>query len=268
MNIAVCIKQIIDPEIPASKFKIDEKTMRVIPPEETLPVINPFDANAIELSLRLKEKTNALVTVFSIGTPESIKALKHAIAMGADGAFLIEETLPQPQDSIKTAQILSSALRKAGEFDLILCGKQSADWDEGLTGIYLAHLLDIPLITNIFDIEFLTEGKIRVKRSILDGHQIFETTLPALLTVSSEVGKPRIPKGKGIVKAASTKIPQWKLKDTISDISIDDKLSNLKPEFISLSQIKNERKCEILSGENIEETAEKLIKNLSGILNL
>ncbi|MDH5383686.1 MAG: electron transfer flavoprotein subunit beta/FixA family protein, partial [Candidatus Aminicenantes bacterium] len=157
MNTIVCVKQIPDPEIPPAKFKLDTECKRVVPPEGIPPVINPYDERAVELALRLKDKHGGKITIMTIGDDSSIKAIKHALAMGADEGILCKDKAFEDSDSFSIAYALSQAIQKIKDFDLILCGRQAADWDEGLVGSIIAENLDLPLVTLAESVEVVAE---------------------------------------------------------------------------------------------------------------
>ena len=162
-----------------------------------LPAIfNPEDLNALEMALQIKEQHGGKITIVSAGGAGVDKVVKHALSMGADEGLVLSDDAFQNADSMATAHILASAAKKIGEYDLILCGRQAADWDEGLTGTLIAHELDLPLVTLAKDIE-VGGDKLTVTRVILDGYQKFAVSMPALVTVSNEVGQPRLPSGWG-----------------------------------------------------------------------
>ncbi len=131
MNMVVCIKQIQDPEIPPAKFKIDPETNKVIPPEGVPPVINPFDEQAVEAALRIKDTRSGKITAITLGKSQAKDILRHALAMGADEAIILEDETLEGSDSSGIALALSKAIEKIGQYDLVLCGRQAADWDEG-----------------------------------------------------------------------------------------------------------------------------------------
>jgi electron transfer flavoprotein beta subunit len=266
MNIIVCVKQIQDPEIPVSKFRLDSDGKKVIPPEGIPPVINPYDEHAVELAIRIKEQQGGQITVLTIGDEGASRVVKHALAMGADEGILLQDPAFNGSDSFTTAHILSRAIQKIKEFDLILCGRQAADWDEGVVGSIMAENLELPLVTLAESVDF-REGLWYVKRVILDGHQIFAVAPPAVLTVSHESGPPRLPSGWGIITASKKEIPIW-----------DAKLIEAKPALIGADTSRKkltrlfiperERTCEIIDGEKLEGAAEKLIKKMreAGVL--
>jgi electron transfer flavoprotein beta subunit len=266
MNIVVCVKQIPDPEIPASKFRLDTEGKNVIPPEGIPPVINPYDEQAVELALRLKDKHGGKITILTIGDDSSIKAIRHALALGADEGIILKDPAFEDSDSFSTAYILSKAIQKIKEVELVLCGRQAADWDEGLVGSIVAEDLHLPLITLVESID-LAESRLHVKRVILDGYQIFSVPVPAVLTVSHEAGQPRLPSGWGIISASKKEIAEWDAK-TIGVDPSQTSVEKSQKKLIKLFIPHKEKKCEIIEEEKPEESAGKLAQKLreAGIL--
>ena len=125
MNCIVCVKEIPDPETPAAAFSIDPVAMRAVPAKDMPPVISPFDEQAVEAALRLKDSLGGKVTVLSMGAPSAEKVLKHTLSMGADEAFLLSDGAFENPDSTSTAYALAQAIKKVGEYDLIFCGRVS-----------------------------------------------------------------------------------------------------------------------------------------------
>src|ERR1051325_7104227 len=129
MDIVVTVKQVPDPDIPPTHFKVDETTSKVIPPAGVAPVMNGYDANALEAALRLKEQHGGKVTVVSLGPDATRDTLKRAIAMGADAAIHVNDPALNEADSSVTALALAAAMKKLDHFDLILSGRQASDTD-------------------------------------------------------------------------------------------------------------------------------------------
>jgi electron transfer flavoprotein beta subunit len=266
MNIIVCVKQIQDPEIPASKFRLDEDGKKVIPPEGIPPVINPYDEQAVELAIRIKEKYGGQITVLTIGDDSATRVVKHALAMGADEGILLQDPTFEGSDSFAMAHILSRAIQKITDFDLILCGRQAADWDEGVIGSILAENLDLPLITLAESVDF-SEGRLQVKRVILDGYQVFAASPPAVLTVSHELGPPRLPSGWGVITASKKEIPVWDAKHIDAEPNQTGVHASRK-KLVRLFIPERKRKCEKIEGEKPEDAASTLVKKMreAGIL--
>ena len=213
MNIVVCIKQVPD----TTEVKIDHETNTLI--REGVPsIINPFDENAIEEALKLKEKFGGQVTVITMGPPQAEEALRKALGMGADEARLISDRAFAGAYTWATSYTLATTIKKIGPFDLILCGKQAIDGDTAQTGPGIAEQLGIPLLAYVRKIE-IKDKIIRVERVMEDGYEILETELPVVVTVVKEINQPRHPSLKGVLKAKKATIPVWKAETIGADSS-------------------------------------------------
>lgn len=260
MNIIVCCKQVIDPEAPPASFKVDTAANKVVPPPGVAPVISPFDENAVEAALRLKDAQGGKVTVLSLGNNLLREVVKKPLSMGADELILLEDEAFTEGDSWSTAYALAMAIKKIGSYDLILCGRQAADWDAGQVGSAIAEILGLPSITLAKKIES-TAGKARVERVTADGYEAIEVSLPALITVSNELGEARYPTIKGIMAAKRKEPIVWKP----ADIGVDPAqlgASGRRAKLVKLFQPVREGKCEIMPGETPEEAAANLALKL------
>ncbi|RMF83431.1 MAG: electron transfer flavoprotein beta subunit/FixA family protein [Nitrospinota bacterium] len=260
MDIIVCIKQVPDPDAPADTFKIDREQKRVIPPPNVDPVITLYDEHAIEAALQLKEQHGGKVTVLSMGPDSVQRAIKQALAMGADEGYHLNDEAFLDADAYTTAYALAQAIKKLGRFDLILCGRQASDWDQGQVGVGIAEFLGIPSITLVVKAEVQDSG-LRVERLVEGGYEVIETSLPALLTVSSEMNKPRYPTLKGIMAAGRKKVPVW----GASDLGIDTTQVGAQAALMELRDLyipQHEGQCEFIEGETPEEIVENLARRL------
>ncbi len=253
MNIIVCVKQVLDPEIPPAKFKIDPETKQVVPPPGVPPVISVYDERALEAACRLKDTNKGKITAISMGTEKAADVIKNGIAMGADDGFVLSDPAFEDQDSFGTAYVLSRAIQKIGAYDLILCGRQAADWGAGQVGSILAEMLGIPVVTLACDIE-ATETSIKVKRIVSDGFEVVEAPMPSLVTVSSEIGLPRLPAGMRLMLARKKVVPVWKAADIGAEPSPLDK-AVAHTEVTGLSVPVRKTECEIISGSPGEAAA-------------
>jgi electron transfer flavoprotein beta subunit len=260
VNIIVCVKEIPDPETPASAFAIDAAAMRAIPAKDTPPVISPFDEQAVEAALRFKDADGSKVTVISMGGASAEKVLKHTLSMGADEAFLLNDSAFENSDSTSTAYALSQAIKKVGEFDIIFCGRQAGDFDAGQVGSGIAEILGVPGVTVAKKIE-VSDGKARVERVLPDGFEVVEVALPAVITVSNEIGEPRYATLKGIMAAAKKTVPVWTAGEIEADASKVG-VSGARTKMLKLFIPVRESKCEIIEGENEEEAAANLALKL------
>ncbi len=221
MHAIVCIKQVPD----TTDVKVNPETGTLI--REGVPsIVNPFDTYAIEEALRLREKFGGKVTVISMGPPQAKEALKEAIAMGADEAILLSDRAFAGSDTWATAYTLANAIRKIGDFDVILCGKQAIDGDTGQVGPGIARQLDIEQLTYVFKIQEIDfqARRLKVERLLEEGREVVETRLPALLTVVKDINQPRYPTIMGIRRATRAEIPVWTAAD----------LPDAKPELLGL----------------------------------
>ena len=187
MKIIVCIKQVPDPTSSSSGTTVDTEAKRVIMPQGTPPVINPYDDNALEAALMIKDTLGAEITVISAGKNLAKPVLRKTLAAGADNLILLNDAEFEKLDSYATAHVLAAAIKETGEYDLILCGRQASDTDAGQVGSGIAEILKIPGITAACKVE-PGDGKVRVDRVVSDGTEKVEAPLPALVTVSSELG--------------------------------------------------------------------------------
>ena len=259
MNIIVCVKQVIDPEAPPASFKIDaagvKAEMRGVP-----PVIDPYGEYAVEAALRIKEAKGGKITVFSLGANLLREVVKKPLAMGADELVLLEDAAYDGGDSFSNAVSLATAIKKKGNFDLILCGREASDTNSGQTGPAIAEILGLPCVTLARKIE-AGDGKLRVERVNSAGYDIVEVSLPAVVTVSNEIGQPRYPTIKGIMAAKKIEPVIWKL----ADIGVEPSRAGAagsRTKVRKLFQPVHEGKCEIAAGESPEEMAVNLAVKL------
>ena len=264
MHTIVCVKQVLDPEIPPAKFKIDPEAKEVVPPPGVPPVISVFDERAVEAACRLKDKNGGTITVITMGSEKAAEVVKHAIAMGADEGYVLNDQAFEGLDSFGIAYILGKAIQKIGGYDLVLCGRQSADWGSGQVGSILAEILGIPVVTLACDIE-AADKTLKVKRIVKDGYEVLEAPMPSLVTVSSELGLPRLPAGMRIMIAARKQVPVWKAQDIGAEPSPLDK-ANAHIEVTNLSVPTRKTECEIIPGDTPGEAAANLAAKLAKLI--
>jgi electron transfer flavoprotein beta subunit len=208
ISIIVCMKVVIDPEMPLSEFEVDRVQLRPIPPKGTPPLMNPFDENALEAALKIKDGRECKVTILSMGSSLPKAVLQVPLATGADEIITVEDPQFEHLDAINTAHALAAAIKKIGNYDIVFTGRQASDWDSGMVWAGIAELLDIPSVTIARKAE-VSDGKIVVERNGTDGIEIVECSLPALVTFSSEVGELRYPTIPALQKAKKKEIQRW-----------------------------------------------------------
>ena len=201
MNILVCIKQVPDTE---TRIKIGEDK-KSIDPTDVNWILNPYDEYAVEEALQIKEKLgDTTVTVISVGSEQTVTAIRSALAMGADEAVLVKTD--QVLDSLATAKALAAAIKEM-PYDLILSGKQGVDDDNLQVGPMVAELLNIPCITYISELK-LENRKATAKREVEGGMESVEATLPAMFTAEKGLNEPRYPALRGIMMAKKKTIQE------------------------------------------------------------
>lgn len=260
MNMIVCCKQVVDPEAPPASFRVDASANKVIPPQGIPPVISPFDENALEAALKIKDAQGGKITVISLGNNLLRDVVKKPLSMGADELVLLEDEAYDEGDAWSVANAISSAIKKIGEYDLIFCGRQAADWDNGQVGSGIAEILGLPSVTLAKKVE-PEDGKAKVERVTADGYDVIEVSLPAVITVSNELGEARYPTIKGIMAAKKKEPVVWKPADLEVDAG-QIGASGRRTKLLKLFQPVREGECEIIEGESPEETAEKLAMKL------
>jgi len=207
MNILVCVKQVPD----TAEIKIDPVTNTLI--RKGVPsIVNPFDANAVEAGVQLKEAHGGTVTVISMGPEQAKDALRECISVGADKAVLISDKAFAGSDTLATSYILANAIKKLGQFDLIICGKQAIDGDTGQVGPEIAEHLGIPQITYAAKIE-VKGDTIVVNRETDEGYEVVEAKLPVVCTVVKSINEPRYATIKSKLAANKAKIDVLTLAD-------------------------------------------------------
>jgi electron transfer flavoprotein beta subunit len=211
LEILVCIKQVPHPDH-FSEIRLDAGSGRII--RDGIPaIINPLDRNAVEEGLRVKERFSGRVTVISMGPPQAQKALEEALGMGADRGILLCDMAFAGADTLATANTLFYAIRKLGEFDLIYCGNETVDSGTAQVGPQLAELLDIPQVSSVKEISFVDEKTLEVKRALEHGHMKVRLKLPALVSVTRDINRPRLPTVQSIMEVAQKELIIWNAKD-------------------------------------------------------
>jgi len=258
LKIIVCIKQVpetTDVQINSNNFTLNRSSANGI--------INPFDLNAIEESVKIKETfEDVFISVLSMG-PMSVKsALREALSYGLDSAYLLCDKAFAGSDTFATAYLLSEAIRKIGDFNLILCGKQTIDGETGHVGPELAEILQIPQATNVKKIQINNNEKFAIVESeIEDGYRLLKLKLPALITVNKEINVPRIPDFKTAKKSLKIPITVWGIHDFASLDLNKIGLNGSPTKVVNVKEVQLKKDTQFLHGD-IEEIADNFIKIL------
>ena len=195
MNIVVCVKQVPD----TTEVKLDPVKGTLI--RDGVPsIINPDDKAALEAALCIREQAGGKVTVVSMGPPQADVALREALAMGADEAILVTDRAFGGADTWATSYTIASAIKKL-DYDLIIAGRQAIDGDTAQVGPQIAQHLGLPQVSYVENIEAVNERSIVLRRQFEDRYHIVEAQLPCLITVLSELNKPRYMSVSGVFDA-------------------------------------------------------------------
>lgn len=255
MNIVVLVKQV--PEI--ALIKVDEAANEVVLPQGP-GTVNPFDEYAVEEALRLKEKHGGEVTVMSVGTDRTESALRNCLALGVDNAILLTDPAFDGSDQQALGKILASGLKKLGDYNLVLAGKQAVDSDSAQVPGAVAAALDLPQALFVKKFENVDSGKATVFRTTEEGYDVVELTLPAVVSVVKEINEPRLPSLKGKMAAKKKEIQKWAASDL--GITTDNLGANSGTKKVSVAPPPPRAKGEMITGETPEEIADNLYNKL------
>ncbi len=257
MNILVCIKQ-----VPGSNnVQVDLKT-GVLIRNGVESKINPYDLYALETALSIASKYGGRVECITMGPPQAKAIITEAVCMGAECGTVLTDRKFAGADVLATAYTLSQGVKKCGEFDLIICGKQTTDGDTAQVGAELSEYLYIPNVSNVLSVEDISDGRLTLTAS-LDGAIVTQTIkMPCLISVDGDINTPRLPSYKVKKSIGDDKVKFLTFED------FDDQNPNNYGLSGSATQVerifppeKNEEKQDITG--NATEQTEKLFAMLS-----
>jgi len=272
VNIIVCLKQILDPEIPARDFRVDGEKKEAVRGSSNL-VTNIFCENALETALQLREKSGGRITALTFGPEEAEDTLRKALAMKADAATLVvNDGHPHP-DPLAVAQTLAAAIRKIGAFDLVMLGRESGDWGVAQTGGLLAEELGAPCVSFVDHVEVSGDGPnagpndgpnagLIVKRQTDSGWEKLTGKPPLVVTITNnEFNVPRIPKTRDIMMSARQPITKWMLED-LGVNAAEIRAGGSYYEVVDLAVPVKEVSCEFVSGDTLEQKVERFAERV------
>lgn len=256
MNIIVCLKQVPDTEA----VKLNPETNTLVR-DGVENIMNPFDRQALEAALMLKDKEGAKVTVLTMGLPQATDILKEAIAMGADDGILLSDRALAGSDTLATSIALAAAVKHIGGYDLVMCGKQAVDGDTAQVGPEMAEHLGIPQITGALKVDF-ADGKFVVVRENESSVQTLACAAPLLVTVTRAEKEPRFASIKGKMKARKAVFPTL----TVADLVIDTKLVGLSGSPTKVKRVFTPEvavvESEIINEEDTDKAVDMLFNKL------
>ena len=247
MNIIVCAKQVVD----VSEMKVDPNTKKPIL-TGVAQKISDIDKNAMEEAIKIKEKNGGKITVVTVGPSDAKERIKELLAMGADEGVLVNP--PEVYDYRVVSNLLSEAIKKIGNYDIILFGEASIDLFSGQIGPRLAGLLGVPQITYAQSVN-AEKDKVTAERNMGEQSITTESNYPVLITVTKEINEPRLPSLMQILGSASKPINEWSA-DSL-DAKIDAKVSTIELKGVSMDR-KN-----VIFKDDIDESISKLVDSLA-----
>jgi electron transfer flavoprotein beta subunit len=264
MRIVVCAKEVLDPDavnnyVLAGRLEIGEdgKTLT----QTAIPqLMNGFDEQALEAALRVRDAgVECTIAVVSAG-PDPTALLRHAAALGADEIAAITQPQDAPDYHV-VAGLLAAWIRDSGGADLVLCGRQASDDDQGVVPALIGEALRMPVVSVARAVEVAGSSEarsLRVTRVTPDGDEVVETSCPAVVTVSNELGEPRYP-------TAARKLAARRMKPTV--VAAEDLAAgglDLQPRVVLARQFVPtvQGNCEMISGDTPAELADRLVERL------
>jgi len=261
MRIVICAKEVLDPDavdnyVLAGRLEIGEdgKTLT----QSSIPrLMNAYDEQAIEAALRVRDAgIECTINVVSVGS-DPANILKHAAAMGADEIAMIQADTGEV-DGFTVATLLAAYVHSLGGVDLVLCGRQASDDDQGVVPGLLGELLGMPVITIARAVAMSDAATVKVTRVTPNGDEVVQASCPAVVTISNELGQPRYPTTARTMKARRMK-PNIV---TLQDLSLDE--ARIQPrvrmtkQFVSTVQ----GSCEMIAGDTAKDVADNLVSRL------
>jgi electron transfer flavoprotein beta subunit len=257
-NIIVLVKQVPDIE----KVRFDYEKGR-LDRSSAGAIINPFDLNALEAAVQIKEQTGGTVTVLSMGPEKAEECLKDAIARGADKAVLLTDTKFSGADTLATSYTLSCAIRKIGLFDLVICGEKTIDGDTAQVGPEVAEFLSIPHIAYVEEVQEVNMAEIVVKSRLDQNCFVAQMRFPGLITVTKDINVPHLPTLKDKLRSRKAEVTVWNAND-LSDLAKEQFFGlSGSPTWVAKVYAPSTGKRK---GQIIEGTAEKKAKRVAEIL--
>ena len=256
MNIAICVKSVptsesvdINPETHCREHKNSAMT------------INPADMNALTFAVELKKKYNASLDVFAMGAPSAVTELYTAIAMGADEGYLVSDKSFAGSDALGTARVLSQAIAKTKDYDLILCGSISSDGATGQVGSMIGALLDMPSVTDVRGVEELFDSSIAVYKSMYGKTAHLKVALPCVLTIELGSNKVILPTLRNRMKAKKKEIHTM-TNETLGLSMTDIGYSGAKSLVDEVYQVEEKTKTAFWLDGTVEEQATTILQLL------
>ncbi len=260
MHIVVCLNRIPDPEAPWRDVKLNEDSTAPLL-EKLNTMVGPFDENALEVALQLKDATGARVTALTLGPASSEDALRRALAVRCDSAIHVREERAAELDSSAVARVLGGAIRRLGDVDLVLCGRQVGDWDGGQVGPLLAEELGMACVPIVRKIEPGPEQSLRLVKEISGGTCLVEVRPPLVATVTNTgANQLRVARVKDVMTARRAEITVLAVAET--GFSSTDLLESPRVSVCRVYFPEVQSQVRMIDASNMEAAAEQLAQHL------
>jgi electron transfer flavoprotein beta subunit len=264
MKTLVCLKQILDPEISPRDFQVDSERLEAVVGSANL-VTNIFCENALETALQLRDQNGGEIAVLTFGGEQAEETLRKALALKADHACRVDDPGIGRSGSDSTALVLAAAVRKLGEFDLIMLGREAGDWGEGRTAGLLAEHLDLPLVSFVDQIQ--CDGMVtRLWRQTDFGREELSAHVPLVISITNnDANVPRIPKTRDIMMAHRKELTTWSLQE----VGLDEETvrrESTATQVVELFVPERTSHCEFIPGDTTEERIAAFAERVADVL--
>ena len=262
MHIVVCAKAVLDPDGVNSyalwgRLEVDASGSAFETGGTVPHILNAYDEQATEAALRIRDAgVDCRITAVAAGDDDASTVLRRCVAMGADDAIHVVDAGGPATDGFRTARLLAGLVRELGDVDLVLCGRQGSDYDQGTVPAVLAELLDYACVTMAAGVE-ADEGVVRVVRATPLGDELVQATLPAVVTVSNELGQPRYPSSRRMMAARRTP-PD---RRAASELLPGDAPAAVEVAQLFVPEVQG--RCEMIEGETPADKARALFARLT-----
>jgi electron transfer flavoprotein beta subunit len=262
MKIVVCLKQILDPEVPARDFRVDSAKREAEQGGANL-VTNIFCENALETALQIRDAHTGTIAALTVGPEGAEDVLRKALALRADSATLVVNDADSNPDPAFVAKTLAAAIRKLGEFDVVMVGREAGDWGAGQTGGLLAEELGIPCISFAEGFEPGAAGTIKIKRQTDAGFEVIEAATPVVITITNhDKNVPRIPKTRDVMQSYRKPLEKW----TLADVGIDGSSAHAYSQVAELFIPKKETQCDFIAGDTLEAKLDEFARRITEVV--
>jgi electron transfer flavoprotein beta subunit len=259
MEILTCIKQVPG----TSEVEVDEKT-GVLKRDGVDSKMNPYDLYALETALRIKKEKGATLKVITMGPPQAKQIIEESFMMGVDEGAIVSDRKFAGADVLATSYTLSQGIKKIGNPDLIICGKQTTDGDTAQVGPEIAEFLNIPHVTNVTKIIEVKDKSIVIEVDMPNTLEVCEVEYPCLITVEKDIFQPRLPSFKLRLKTKNREIPMYSLADFEDKNEENYGLNGSPTQVLRIFPPTSNNEKEVLRG-SAEEVTDILVGKLKGL---